>query len=90
MKIGDRVKVKPLDIERWATGAPAVLTGVTGVIEAARELRSLEDMEMPDRRCFLVAFDKVIPRSKTTWPHTMPSRGMWFNAAEIEPEGETT
>jgi len=84
LKVGTRVKVGPLDVERWAHGSPAVLNGVTGVIERESLIDEWVDVEIKDRRRFLVAFDKVIPRSKTTWPHTMPSSGSWFNACEIE------
>jgi len=72
--VGHRVRVKPLDVEKWAQGAPASMSGRTGTITEVRR---------PTYRppLFCVTFDQPAPR---WWGLGAKHAAFHFEAEELE------
>lgn len=79
LKVGDRVKTKQLDPEKWARSSVGPLSNQTGVIE---ELREPNDNPITCATV-LVRFDTPIERSQPGYP--LPCKAHWFEPSEVEP-----
>lgn len=76
MNPGDRVKIKPLDRERWNATAAENLEGQIGTVQRVKL-----DYGFNDGPHALVAFDPPLPAWQS---HGTPVTGFWFALDELE------